>query len=60
VPIGPADVFLSWKLFVPLSRLTYCAYLCHYIILLFNIGSNRAPGYLSEYNVVSTQALRYK
>ncbi|PSN55352.1 hypothetical protein C0J52_01840 [Blattella germanica] len=49
---GPVDTFLSWKLFVPLSRLTYCAYLCHYIVLLYNIGSVRTPGYLSDYHIV--------
>jgi hypothetical protein len=56
VTAGPVDIILSWKLFLPLSRLTYCAYLSHYIILLVNIGSNRTPGYLSDYNVVSAQA----
>jgi hypothetical protein len=52
---GPINAFLSWRLFVPLSRLTYSAYLCHYVVLLYNSGSSRAPGYLSDYTVVSTQ-----
>jgi hypothetical protein len=60
VSTGPVNVFVSWKLFVPLSRLTYCAYLSHYIVLLVNIGSNRAPGYLSVYNVVSTRPAETK
>lgn len=55
VSTGPVDAFLSWRPFVPLSRLTYCAYLCHYMVLLYNAGSQRAPGYLSEYTVVSTR-----
>jgi peptidoglycan/LPS O-acetylase OafA/YrhL len=46
------DAFLSWKIFVPLSRLTYCAYLCQYVVLLINVGSSRVPAYLSGYTVV--------
>ncbi|GFG32287.1 hypothetical protein Cfor_02684, partial [Coptotermes formosanus] len=49
---GLVDLFLSWKLFVPLSRLTYCTYLCQYVVLLINIGSTRVPAYLSGYTVV--------
>lgn len=29
------DGFLSWSLFVPLSRLTYCAYLVHPIVMMY-------------------------
>ncbi|XP_039252326.2 nose resistant to fluoxetine protein 6-like [Styela clava] len=32
---GPVNTFLSWKLFVPLSRLTYCIYLVHTLILFW-------------------------
>jgi hypothetical protein len=53
VSAGPVNAFLSWRLFVPLSRLTYSTYLCHYVILLYHAGSSRAPGYLSDYTVVS-------
>ncbi|KAJ9601024.1 hypothetical protein L9F63_000862 [Diploptera punctata] len=49
---GPVDAFLSWTLFIPLSRLTYCAYLCHYIFLQYNVASRRTPGYLSDYHIV--------
>ncbi|KAI6653504.1 Nose resistant to fluoxetine protein 6-like [Oopsacas minuta] len=31
---GPIDTFLSWGLFVPLSRLTFSAYLIHPVVLL--------------------------
>ncbi|PSN55337.1 hypothetical protein C0J52_01839 [Blattella germanica] len=44
---GPVDTILSWKTFIPLSRLTYCIYLCHYVILLYKIGSTRTNSYLS-------------
>ncbi|XP_023329081.1 nose resistant to fluoxetine protein 6 isoform X2 [Eurytemora carolleeae] len=30
---GPINNFLSWPAFVPLSRLTYSAYLVHYIVI---------------------------
>ncbi|XP_050389477.1 nose resistant to fluoxetine protein 6 isoform X2 [Patella vulgata] len=30
---GPVNVILSWKALIPLSRLTYCAYLIHPIIM---------------------------
>ncbi|XP_042904054.2 nose resistant to fluoxetine protein 6 [Parasteatoda tepidariorum] len=30
---GVVDKFLSYKLFIPLSRLTYCAYLIHVILM---------------------------
>ena len=30
---GPVQAFLAWKPFIPLSRLTYCAYLVHFIVL---------------------------
>lgn len=33
VVTGPVDTFLSWKALVPLSRLTYCLYLVHVVIL---------------------------
>lgn len=49
---GPVDAFLSWKVFVPLSRLTYCTYLCQYVVLLINVGSSRVPAYLSGYTVI--------
>ncbi|XP_039271759.2 nose resistant to fluoxetine protein 6-like [Styela clava] len=32
---GPINGFLSWKVFIPLSRLTYCAYLIHPIVVMY-------------------------
>jgi hypothetical protein len=32
--IGPINAFLSWKAFMPLSRLTFCAYLIHPVIII--------------------------
>jgi len=31
---GPVDAFLSWKAWMPLSRLTYCAYLMHPVLMI--------------------------
>jgi len=30
---GFINTFLSWKGFIPLSRLTYCAYLVHPVVI---------------------------
>ncbi|KAJ8978538.1 hypothetical protein NQ317_009481 [Molorchus minor] len=45
------DMFLSWKLFIPASRLTYCAYLANGLIVVYNIGVLRQPMYLSKYEL---------
>ena len=40
---GPVNVILSWKVWAPLGRLTYCAYLVHPILLqyyLLNLHSS--------------------
>ncbi|XP_017875872.2 O-acyltransferase like protein-like [Ceratina calcarata] len=38
---------LSWKGWVPFSKLTYSAYLCHYVFLLTEAGSVRTTGTIS-------------
>ncbi|KRT80969.1 Acyltransferase, partial [Oryctes borbonicus] len=48
---GLINRFLSWKVFVPLSRLTYCAYLVNGIIELHSRGSLRNPLYMSVYSL---------
>lgn len=36
---GPVDKILSWRFFVPLSRITFCAYLVHPIMLqIYNLS----------------------
>lgn len=45
---------ISWKAFVPLSRLTYCVFLCHGAIQLYTASSLRTPEYNSKFKVVST------
>jgi len=36
---GPVNKFLSWKGFMPLSRLTYCSYLIHPLVIWWFIGT---------------------
>ena len=43
--------FLSMKIWIPLSRLTYSAYLVHYIVLFAIIDSVREPHTYSDYTV---------
>ncbi|CAH1964853.1 unnamed protein product [Acanthoscelides obtectus] len=43
--------FLSWKLFIPTSRLTYCAYLANGLIEIYNMGVLRQTVYLSKYEL---------
>ncbi|CAB3405423.1 unnamed protein product [Caenorhabditis bovis] len=36
---GPVDTILSWRFFVPLSKITFCAYLLHPIMLqIYNLS----------------------
>ncbi|XP_066998899.2 nose resistant to fluoxetine protein 6 [Anabrus simplex] len=44
---GPLHRLLTWRPVVPLSRLTYCAYLVNGIIELHGAGTQRTPAYLS-------------
>jgi hypothetical protein len=56
---GLFDVLFSWKFFVPLSRLTYSTYLIHLTVIQFDKASMMTPGYLSDYNMVSTTPVAY-
>lgn len=44
--------FLSWKAFVPLSRLTYCSYLVNGIIEIYHKGTIRQELILSNFDLV--------
>jgi hypothetical protein len=56
---GLLDVLFSWKFYVPLSRLTYSIYLIHMIIIQSHVTSAMTPGYLSDYNMVSTTTVAF-
>ena len=51
---GFIQTFLSFKVWVPLSRLTYCAYLVHPIIIAIFYGSRHQTFDYSTYLMVST------
>ncbi|XP_069123535.1 nose resistant to fluoxetine protein 6-like [Argopecten irradians] len=42
---GIINDFLSWKLFVPLGRLSYCIYLTHLLVISYYIQTLRQPLY---------------
>lgn len=46
--------FLSSQILVPISRLTYCAYLTNGFIELYMAGSIRTPKYMSVSSLVSS------
>nr|CAB3264544.1 nose resistant to fluoxetine protein 6-like [Phallusia mammillata] len=50
---GPVNTFLSWKGFIPLSRLTYCAYLLHPLIIWWFFGSQEVMVHYSIPYVLS-------
>ena len=49
---GPINWFLSMKLWIPLSRISYNAYLLHPFILMVIFGSNRKIMNYQDYNFV--------
>ncbi|KAJ8321300.1 hypothetical protein KUTeg_001158 [Tegillarca granosa] len=49
---GFVNTILSWSAFVPLSRLTYCAYLLHPILMYLYYLSLRQPLYFTDMTVV--------
>ncbi|GLV41238.1 uncharacterized protein CBL_04762 [Carabus blaptoides fortunei] len=48
---GPVTKFLCWKPFIPLSRLTYCAYLVNGLVELHSFGTIRQPRFMSIYHL---------
>ena len=52
--LGFVNTLLSWKAIIPLSRLTYCAYLVHLVVMDTYFLSKRSLTYLSDLEEVST------
>lgn len=51
--IGIVNKFLSWRYFTPLSRLTYCAYLIHPLVIMYAYYSREtALHFDSDYTMV--------
>jgi len=49
---GIINSFLSWALFAPLSKLTYCTYLIHIDVIFLFFYNTKRPMYFSEYTIV--------
>ena len=50
---GWVNTLLSWKAIIPLSRLTYCAYLVHTVVMLTYYLSRRTLLYFTDMEIVS-------
>ncbi|KAL4219409.1 hypothetical protein ACF0H5_021989 [Mactra antiquata] len=48
---GPVNSFLSWRGLIPLSRLTYCCYLVHPVVMMVYYNSQRSLSSWSDINV---------
>jgi len=51
---GPVNTLLSWSAIIPLSRLTYCAYLVHPIVMYTYYFSRRTLMYWYDLDMVSS------
>ncbi|XP_033213203.1 nose resistant to fluoxetine protein 6-like isoform X2 [Belonocnema kinseyi] len=48
---GPVNTFLSHPIFIPLSRVSYCVYLLHFVIQSMKVFAIRTPYYFSDFRV---------
>uniref|UniRef100_A0A1I8A2W5 Acyl_transf_3 domain-containing protein n=1 Tax=Steinernema glaseri TaxID=37863 RepID=A0A1I8A2W5_9BILA len=46
---GPINSFMSWEIWVPLGRLSYCAYLIHMCIAIFLPGMKQGDIYYTSF-----------
>jgi hypothetical protein len=53
VYIGIVNIILSWNGFIPLSRLTYAAYLIHPVAMMVYVYSKKSLVYISDFDMVS-------
>ncbi|XP_060562019.1 O-acyltransferase like protein-like [Ruditapes philippinarum] len=49
---GPVNKLLSWEGIIPFSRLTYCAYLVHPIVIYVHLASRRAYAFWYDLEVI--------
>ena len=52
--VGVVDKLLSWPGLIPLSRMSYAAYLLHPIMMMVHMYSKRALVYIADYDIVSS------
>lgn len=50
---GPIDTFMSHPIWQPFGRLSYCAYIVHWMVLYFYLNVGGALHYTSAWHVVS-------
>ncbi|XP_033116068.1 nose resistant to fluoxetine protein 6-like [Anneissia japonica] len=60
---GPVNTFLSWGIWTPLARLTFCAYLLHPVLLFLYIFPSKVLfhywGFQTFYTFIATIVLSY-
>ena len=49
---GPVSDFLSWKGFVPLSRMTFMVYLIHPVLMVLTVYTRRSLIYINDFDMV--------
>ncbi|GMS94534.1 hypothetical protein PENTCL1PPCAC_16710, partial [Pristionchus entomophagus] len=47
--IGPINSFMSWHIWVPLGRLSYCGYLFHFPIIFIVLVQSHDEFYFSSF-----------
>ena len=50
---GPVNAILSWRVWVPLSRMTYAAYLVHVVVTLYFLSVRHAPYHYQDSTAVA-------
>jgi hypothetical protein len=50
---GPVNSILSWKYFLPMSKLSYCAFLVHVDVQYHHHGMNRHTTHFNMYEMVT-------
>lgn len=57
--LGLINTFLSWKVWIPLGRLTYGAYLFHLIVYMFYFFGLEKPYHYQDMTAVSKDSFSY-
>ena len=57
--LGLIDTFLSWKLWIPLSKLCYGCYLLHPIVSFLALANRRELFYIQDITVVCTENISH-
>ncbi|XP_041371386.1 nose resistant to fluoxetine protein 6-like [Gigantopelta aegis] len=50
---GLVNSVLSWEGWLPLSRLTFGAYLIHILVMVYDVNTHRVRGYITLYYIIS-------